>query len=235
MLPRALLSGAIGGLCALAVAAGAHATVLTFDPVPGNSALVLQGYGDRVTSTDQNGFQYGADLGFTPNVVVEYRPNLRYRTTGMGDLVNSLYREDSGNRLLEINLSADLGYQVCLHYFDLAAQIGEALTVKSVQVTTGQLEVLYRADWVLIPDIVEPRPLPAGESGTPTHLRFAFDPAICNSPALKIRIELDNLGFKVPRIGIDNIGFSQTPAPSAATLFLTAGGLLGARRRRPWA
>jgi uncharacterized protein (TIGR03382 family) len=222
----------VGAVAALSLAAAAHGTVLTFDPVPGNDALVLQAYGDRVASANQSGFQYGADLGFTPNVVVEYRPNMRYRTSGIGDLVNCLYREDSGNRILEINLTADLGYEVCLHYFDLAAQLGEALPVKSIQVTTGQLVVLYRQDWEVIPDIVEPRPLPVGQTGTPTHTRIEFDPAICNSPVVKIRIELDNLGVKVPRIGIDNIGFSQTPSPGTATLLVAAGGLVGFRRRR---
>jgi uncharacterized protein (TIGR03382 family) len=94
------------------------------------------------------------------------------------------------------------------------------------------LVVLYRQDWEVIPDIVEPRPLPVGQTGTPTHTRIEFDPAICNSPVVKIRIELDNLGVKVPRIGIDNIGFSQTPSPGTATLLVAAGGLVGFRRRR---
>lgn len=235
MRSRALFSGVAVGAAAFACAAAANATVLTFDPVVGNDALVLQAYGDRVNSADQSGFQYGSDLGWTPNVVVEYRPNMRYRTTGIGDFENCLYREDSGNRILEINLSADLGFEVCLHYFDLASQLGEALPVKSIQITTGQLVVLYREDWQVIPDIVEPRPLPVGESGTPTHRRFSFDPAICNSPALKIRIELDNLGVKVPRIGIDNIGFSQNPpvpSPGSAALVTVAGGLLLGRRSR---
>jgi hypothetical protein len=232
MFPRALLSGAVGVIAALSLAAGSHGTVLTFDPVPGNDALVLQAYGDRVTAAEQNGFQYGTEFGFTPNVVVEYRPNMRYRTHGLGDLQNALYREDTGNRILEINLSADLGYQVCLFQFDLASQLGEALPVKSIQVTTGQLVVLYREDWQVIPDIVEPRPLPVGQSGTPTHRRFEFDPAICNGNVVKIRIELDNLGVKVPRIGIDNIGFGQIPSPGSAMLGALAGGLLATRRRQ---
>lgn len=220
---------------ALALAGTAQATVLTFDPVPGNNALVLQGYGDRVTSTQQGFFQYGDEFGFTPNVVVEYRPNIRYRTSGIGDLVNAAYREDSGNRILEINLAADVGYSVCLHYFDLAAQLGEALPVKSIQVLTGQLVELYRRDWVVISDIVETRPLPAGQTGTPTHTRFTFDPPICNNNVLKIAIELDNLGFKAPRIGIDNIAFSQippVPAPGSLALLAAAATVLGTYRRR---
>lgn len=219
----------------LASASTSQATVLTFDPVPGNNALVLQGYGDRVTSTQQGFFEYGDEFGFTPNVVVEYRPNIRYRTTGIGDLTNAAYREDSGNRILEINLAADVGYSVCLHYFDLAAQLGEALPVKSVKVLTGQLVELYRQDWVVIPDIVESRPLPPGQTGTPTHLRFNFDPAICNNNVLKIFIELDNLGFKAPRIGIDNIAFSQippVPAPGSLALMGAAAIFLGFRRGR---
>lgn len=237
MVSRALLSGATGVASALALAAGsATATVLTFDPVPANDGLVLQGYGDRVTSTQQGIFRYGDEFGFTPNVVVEYRPNIRYHTTGYGDLTNIAYREDSGNRILEINLAADVGYRVCLHYFDLAALLGEALTIKSIQIQTGQLVTLFRQDFFFLSDIVEPRPLPPGQTGTPTHTRFTFDPAICNSTVLKIRIELDNLGFKCPRIGIDNIAFSQDPpipAPGAVTLLAAACGILAFRRRRP--
>lgn len=235
MRSRPLFVGVAGGAAVLGSALAASATVLTFDPVVGNDALVLQAYGDRVSAADQNGFHYGSDLGWTPNVVVEYRPNMRYRTTGIGDFENCLYREDSGNRIMEINLSADLGFEVCLSYFDLASQLGEALPVKSIQITTGQLVVLYREDWQVIPDIVEPRPLPPGDTGTPTHRRFTFDPAICNSPTLKIRIELDNLGIKVPRIGIDNIGFSQhppVPAPGPSALVTIAGSLLLTRRSR---
>lgn len=237
MLSRALLSGATGVAAALALTAGsAQATVLTFDPVPANDGLVLQGYGDRVTSTQQGIFQYGDEFGFTPNVVVEYRPNIRYHTTGYGDLTNVAYREDSGNRILEINLAADVGFRVCLHYFDLAALLGEALPIKSIQIQTGQLVTLFRQDHFLLSDIVESRPLPPGQTGTPTHTRFTFDPAICNSTVLKIRIELDNLGFKCRRIAIDNIAFSQDPpipAPGAFALIIAACGFLGIQRRRP--
>lgn len=232
---RVLVGGGIG--CALMALCGqARATILTFDPVTAPDAAVSQAYGDRVASANQFGFNYGADYGFTPNVVVEYRPTLRYKETGYGDLTNFLYREDSGNRLIEINLNADNGYNVCLHYFDLAAEIGEALLVKSITVTTGQLVEVYRADWVLIPDIEEPRPLPPGQTGTPTRLRIQFDPAVCNAPTLKIRIDLTNLDFKAPQIGIDNIAIQQdpppVPAPGAATLLLVAGGFAARRRRR---
>jgi hypothetical protein len=211
----------------------AGATLLTFDPITAPDAQVAQIYGDHVASTSQFGFSYGADCGFTPNVAIEYRPTLRYRASGYGDLHNFIYREDSGNRLLEINFNADPGYTVCLNYFDLAAQIGEGLTVKSIVVSTGQLTELYHADWVYVPDIVESRPLPAGQSGTPTHLRINFNPVLCNSPTLKIRIDLSNLLFKAPWVGIDNICFSQTPlpAPGGAGVFALAG-LAACRRRR---
>lgn len=236
MFRRSTLGGAGAALvCAAAWqgAAPAHATLLTFDPVPAPDSQVSQIYGDRVSSTSQFGFNYGADCGFTPNVVVEYRPTLRYRETGFGDLTNFIYREDSGNRLLEINFTADPGYHVCLHYFDLAAQLGEALPVKSVTVTTGQLEELFRVEWLEVPDIEEDRPLPPGQTGTPTRLRVNFDPALCNAPVLKLRIELSNLAFKSDQIGLDNICFSQTPIPApGAAVMLGLGGLMAARRRR---
>jgi len=221
------------GLALLAFAGQATATILTFDPVPAPDSQVSQIYGDRVAGPSQFGFDYGSDFGFTPNVSVEYRPTLRYRESGHGDLSNFIYREDSGNLLLEINFFADAGYNVCLHYFDIAAMIGESLSVKSITLTTGALIELYRADWVQIPDILESRPLPPGQTGTPTHMRINFDPALCNAPTLKLRIDLSNLSFKAPRIGIDNIAFSQNPpvpAPGAAALLALA--TLGAARRR---
>ncbi|MFN7020662.1 MAG: hypothetical protein ACK4WH_04940 [Phycisphaerales bacterium] len=231
VLRRVLRGGAGVGVLALASQAGA--TVLIFNPVPAPDSQVSQIYGDRVTSTNQFGFEYGAEFGFTPNVTVEYRPTLRYRETGHGDLVNFLYRENSGNQLLEINLNADDGYTVCLHYFDIAAQLGEALPVKSIDVFSGQLVSFFHEDYPVIPDIIEPRPLPPGQTGTPTHRRIEFDPIICNAPTIKIRIDLTNLGIKVPRIGIDNIAFSQHPIPTpGAGVLLGLAGLLAARRGR---
>lgn len=228
---RAVWGGVGVGVVALASQAGA--TVLIFNPVPAPDSQVSQIYGDRVTSTNQFGFEYGAEFGFTPNVVVEYRPTLRYRESGHGDLQNFLYRENSGNQFIEINLNADDGYSVCLHYFDLASQLGEALPVKSIDVFSGQLVSFFHEDYPVIPDIVEPRPLPPGETGTPTHRRIEFDPMICNAPTIKIRINLSNLGVKVPRIGIDNIAFSQHPVPApGAAVVLGLAGLVAGRRRR---
>lgn len=233
MLSLVLSAGLLGS-----IGVQSRATVLTFEPVDADDALIPQSYGDRVSSTPLNGFNYGPEWGFTPNVTVEWRPTIRWRhidpgETGFGDLQDFAYREDSGNRIMEILFFADAGWNICLHEFDLAAKIGEALPVKAVRVTTGTNVDLFRVDFPTIPDILEPRPLPVGVTGTPTHMHFSFDPAICNAPFVKIRIELDNLGFKCDQIAIDNIGFGQMPVPAPGTgVMVGAGMLLAARRRR---
>src|SRR5256885_14767937 len=97
-------------------------TVLTFDPVSADAVILPSGYGDRVTSASQGGFNYGTTGGATPNVTANFGPlakNVRQWKENYGDLHNVLFAGDSANGILEVTLSADFGFQVSLASLDL--------------------------------------------------------------------------------------------------------------------
>jgi hypothetical protein len=179
----------------------ARALVLTFDPVTSNFERIDPGYGDRVTATPQNGFSYGTDGGFTPNVVVEYGvlpealPSLW--KTGYGDLTNILFEDQDGYGHLEVTLTADVHWNVVLWGFDMAAYSAVA-PINGVTVRDGQGNVLFSAPGAQIPS-----------SG---HGVFAFDPPL-EAPVLIIAVDSHNLGTFSDNIGIDNISFGQISAP----------------------
>ncbi|MBY0310560.1 MAG: hypothetical protein K2W85_00670 [Phycisphaerales bacterium] len=248
---------ALGMLSALAVSAGltaqASATVLTFDFGGTNSTQILDSYGDRVG--DPNVFQppafsYGSAGGITPNVQVDYKPVLRLGagnspadpTRVFGNLTNVLYRDRNAPGfspgILEINLFADAGFLVSLHYFDMAAVynsvtgFGEDLPAKAIIVTDGAGVELFRQDYDINnpPSTLLPGTLPLRSR------RFDWDANPLRAQQIRIRIDLTQLitvgGSKVDRVGIDNIKFSQIPTPGASAMLLIGGAILGGRRRR---
>ncbi len=232
------------------LASTASATVLTFDFGGSNTDTIAGAYGNRVSSFAPGLFNYGSDGGITPNVSVVYTPVLKLggatpldNTRVFGDLSNVLYRDRNGGfttGILEITLSADPGFLVCLHRFDAAAVfnavtgIGEDLPARSIQVLDGFGTPLYQLDY----DPANPPSTYIPGTNTPTlrHRRFDWDANPICANRLMIRLDLTQLitigGSKVDRIGLDNIKFSQIPAPGVAAVFLGAAGMLASRRRR---
>lgn len=247
---RSLISSlsAVGLISVLA--SNVSATVLTFDFNGSNTDSVPSAYGNRVSSFAPGFFNYGSDGGITPNVSVVYTPVLKLggaqppdNTRVFGDLQNVLYRDRNGGftpGILEITLAADPGFLVCLHRFDAAAVfnavtgIGEDLPARSIQVLDGFGTPLYQLDY----DPANPPStyIPGTDTPALRHRTFDWDANPLCAARLMIRLDLTQLitigGSKVDRIGIDNIKFSQTPAPGPAALFLGAAGMLAARRRR---
>jgi MYXO-CTERM domain-containing protein len=235
---------------ASALVSSASATVLTFDFNGSNTDNVPGAYGNRVSSFAPGFFNYGSDGGITPNVSVSYTPVLKLGgaipadpTRVFGDLTNVLYRDRNGGfttGILEITLSADPGFLVCLHRFDAAAVfnavtgIGEDLPARSIQVLDGFGTPLYQLDYD--PSNPPSTYIPGTDTPALRHRTFDWDANPLCANRLMIRLDLTQLitigGSKVDRIGIDNIKFSQTPAPGAAALFLGAAGMLATRRRR---
>ncbi len=233
------------------LASAASATVLTFDFNGSNADPVPSSYGSRVSSFAPGFFNYGPDGGLTPNVSVIYTPVLKLggatpsdNTRVFGDLSNVLYRDRNGGftpGILEITLSADPGFLVCLHRFDAAAVfnavtgIGEDLPARSIQVLDGLGTPLYQLDYN--PANPPSTFIPGTDTPALRHRRFDWDANPICANRLMIRLDLTQLitigGSKVDRIGLDNIKFSQVmPAPGAAALFLGAAGMLASRRRR---
>ncbi|MDH4038701.1 MAG: hypothetical protein OEX18_14000 [Candidatus Krumholzibacteria bacterium] len=194
-LPIALLLLALAGL-------PARATVLTFDPVALNFEAVSQDYGDRVTTTPENGFEYGTAGGFTPNIVVDYGvlpealPALW--TAGYGDLVNVLFENQDGYGHLEITLTADALWNVVLDGFDMAAYSSVG-TINSVSVRDGAGTELFSQTDVQITNT--------------GHDTFSFAPAL-QGQVLIIAIDTQNLGSRSDDIAIDNITFGQIASPN---------------------
>lgn len=256
--------GVLSVASAAIVAGSAHGTVLTFDFTGSDGTGVPQLYGDRVTNFNNTslGFQYGSAGGITPNVTVFYKdflrlggtnPNDPQATRVFGNLTNVLYRDRQQGGIqpgiMQIELSADPGFEVCLHYFDLAAvfnrafSTGEDLRIKSVEVInliSGQVlySVFNDAPPTLIPGTPPPgTPLPISSPSVLRSLRYDFDANPLRAPVLAIKVDATLLqstifGSKVDRVGIDNIKFSQIPTPAAGMLALLGGGIVATRRRR---
>ena len=194
------------------------ASVLTFDIDPLSNFLAIdQDYGDSITAITDGGFSYGADEGFTPNVNVSYGaddPSLW--GTGYGNLTNVLFEDTDITGVLEITFTADPGYMVNLHGFELASFSGDR-TIDLVDIS-GTSSLFSQMDVAV-----------SGSTST------AFDfttPLQANE--FTIQIDARNLGNRNDDIAIDNIVFSQVSIPEPSSTLLLGLGSLGliSRRRR---
>lgn len=192
----------------------AHATILTFDEegvAPLDNGTLLQEavaipgqYGDRVTATVQAGLVYGeAGEGFTPHVVVDYLPDgdIQLWRADYGDLQRVAFVQPEGTGNMQITLTADDGFLVNLHGFDVGGWFHEDYVINSIKVLAGDT-VLFEALDVLI----------EGDGNGDLHSSFLFAPAL-SAQSLSILFDSSNLLADSDNIGIDNIRFSESPAP----------------------
>jgi hypothetical protein len=217
-------------MCSFAICLPARATVLTFDDDPPifNSEPVNQAYGDAVTSTTMPGnLQYGENgEGFTPNVVVDYGPlsptnaNPDLWSTGYGDLTNVLFKDTDGFAYLQVTFTADPGYRVRLHSWDMAAfgaVFSSDPTINSVRVLDSNGNELLALSNVSISET--------------THTSFDYSASPFVDDVLVLEFNAGNLGGLSDDIAFDNIVFSQVPEPAAVVLMLLGVcGLPGLRR-----
>lgn len=222
--PRQLVHAAL--LAGLTLPGPGQATVLRFDQafdgtriVPTSSSGVLPpGYGDRaagpVVAGPGGSFTYDEEgEGYTPAVVVDLfataatpaDPRVRLWADGYGSLHNVLFGEGpgiGGAAELFVRLTADAGFEVGLHGFDLAAWGGSDLTIRAIEVWAGTA-LLHRQTDVVV----------EGDANQGGFTSIAFT-ALGSAPELLLRLDLGNLPVGTrDNIGLDNLRFSQTPPP----------------------
>ncbi|MEZ6233860.1 MAG: GC-type dockerin domain-anchored protein [Phycisphaerales bacterium] len=206
---------------ASACATPAAAIDLTFQ-IQGaaNGSPIDQAYGDRVTSGVMGPFTYGVSQGFTPDAEVDYSVGPMSPatwTTGYGDLTDVLIDSATGFGFIEIVITADPGYWVLLHSFDMAARTNAFATdpiINAVIVKGGDGRDLFVQSGVSI--------------ARTTRSTFEFSTSPPRSGLLRIRVDSNNLGALSDAIAIDNITFSQAPIPPGACLpDFTSGSLPG--------
>lgn len=192
--------------------------VLTFEPNPGNGLQLDQNYGDRVTSTSQNGFSYGQTTsGFTPNVEVSYN-DLFHWDGSYGDLSDVVY---SAEQLTNISFVADAGFEVLLYGFDLAGWPNATYVIPSITVRDGNGSTLYFESDVVV----------NGDAQGTGHSSIFFGVPL---RAAELHLEIDSSPFFASLVGIDNVRFAQTvsvPEPSSAILLIAFGAYVSAIRR----
>ncbi|HKS38859.1 MAG TPA: LamG-like jellyroll fold domain-containing protein, partial [Verrucomicrobiae bacterium] len=176
--------------------------ILTFD-VSGiaNAQNVNPNYGDRVTNNVMGSFGYGGLDPSAPNIALSYPsgdPSMW--TTGYGSLTNVLYENVDGTGILAVKLTADPGFLINLHRFDLAAYttaFGSDPAITNLQVLDYTGNVLFSTNNVRI--------------SRTNFTQFTFSPPLSDN-ALTIRVNALNLGNLNDDIAIDNIRFSQSGA-----------------------
>lgn len=207
----------------LASAAPSRATVLTFDvdPPVGDHENINQAYGDAVTMTTMPGnLQYGEDgEGFTPNVDVAYGPagaDPALWTSGYGDLSNILFKDADGFDYLQVTFTADAGYLVELHSWDMSAYGGAFSadpTIDSVRVLDSDNNELLSLSDVTISETIH------------TSFDYSGDPFV--DDVLILEFNSGNLGGLSDDIAFDNIVFAQRVIPEPGTILLVVLGTCG--------
>src|SRR4051812_47193039 len=177
--------GFLVAACGALLVSNAMAVELIFEPETGDSfttGYLPSGYGDRVTSTVQDGFKYSLNGGATPNVVTRFGPDdalvMLYAYPGQyGDLVNVVYAQEP--HPFEFRLVADPGFAVTLNSFDMAGWPElDFPSIASVSVEDGSGNVLFSQSNVYI----------QGDSFGPRHNHFSFSGA----SAQELRIKFDS-------------------------------------------
>lgn len=179
---------------------GLRPTVLTFD-IAGiaNHQNVDQNYGDRVTNAVMGTFSYGGTNPRTPNIAVSYGTQApALWTTGYGNLTNVLIEDQDNSGVLTVTLSADTGYLVNLHRFDLAAYTSAFSTDPAISV----LQVLNKDG---VPIYTVSNLVVSRTGATPVD----FTPPL-SQDQLTVRVDARNLGGLNDDIALDNLRFSQS-------------------------
>jgi hypothetical protein len=215
----------LAALLLWATAPHATAAVLTFDIVgQADYAPLSQEYGDRITSTAMGSFSYGIDSGYTPNISVTYTgtpggplgSDLCVWGSWSTQETNVLNNEDDGEPLLRIDFTADSGYLVNLHSFDLTAYLGGTFTVDNLLIQNQNGALL-------------------SESGIsingPINYNDDDEGTIWSGTQISIILDLTSVGRENDSIGLDNIKFSQS-VPEPATMSLLAVGAMALLKRR---
>lgn len=201
----------------LAAASGAaHATVLTFEGLPGSQlgGSANPGYGDRATAA---GPGVGSAGGATPNIVLDFVPTdssapFSVYGSGYGSLLSAL-GHSSFNVPGYVQFTPDAGWDVVLNSFDIASWSSSAYPNSRLRVedTTGKLL------W---------------DTGSFT---FAGATTLAYAPQLRstapLRLYVNDFGD----LGLDNLQFGQVatiPEPGTWAMFLAGAALMGAAVRR---
>jgi hypothetical protein len=240
IITAAIVSGAFADI--------GQASILEFDQIrdaTGNVIPTISGravesdYGDRITASVMNvpggQFTYGnGGEGFTPNIVLDYfagsaipnNPGVSLWRDQYGDLANVLIGNNN-TISLNVQLTADAGFDVQLYDFDLAGWPAADYTIDAVSVLSGT-DTLFSQNNVLV----------EGDGTGPGHTSFDFAAPLIGSE-LRIQIDYGNLaGGQQDNIGIDNIRFGQDPpvvVPLPAAWLLLGSGIAAItflRRRR---
>lgn len=242
------LAGGVGLLLALA-GAPAAATILSFDWTRDSGVVVPtvspsdlpEDYGDFVSGPSMavpgGVFSYGeAGEGFTPDVALDIRaggatptdPNVALWALSFGDLENVVFA-DPASGFMEVTLTANAGFEVALHGFDLAGYPSADWVINGITISSPTA-TLFSQSSVLV----------EGGAGTVRHTEFSFASPLVASQ-LVIRIDYANLTpSRQDNIGLDNLRFGQTPprVPEPGSAVQALGALLAVallqrRKSRP--